>query len=316
MIWVKNRGVKKLRMGVVGVGHLGFHHARLLKKLAEVELVAVCDTDPARLKWTARKLRLPAYSNFRELIGRIDAVNICVPTSDHFPVAMPFLDAGVHTFIEKPITRDLGEADALINRAREKNLVLQVGHVERFNQALQALKEYPGRIYFVEAHRLAPFKKRNLDIGAILDLMIHDIDIVLELVPSAVSSIEAVGARVLSTQEDIANARLRFQNGCVANLTTSRLTNRTMRKIRVFQENCYLSIDYARQAAAVYHKEGNKIVSKKMRIRRREPLWLELVDFVTKVSNHNGSPLIDVKAREALATALEITRQVNIEMPV
>ncbi|MBI2871482.1 MAG: Gfo/Idh/MocA family oxidoreductase [Candidatus Omnitrophica bacterium] len=305
---------KGIPIGVVGVGHLGFHHARILKKTPGAELIGIADTNPSRLQWVSRKLGCRAFSSPEELLGRVKAVTICVPTASHHAASLPFLKAGVHTFIEKPITRDLKEADDLIREARAMNVLLEVGHVERFNQAVQALAQYPGRVYFIECHRLSPFKKRSLDIGVTLDLMIHDIDIILGLIPSPLVSIEAVGARVLTQQEDIANARLRFENGCIANITTSRLTHRAMRKIRIFQENCYISIDYARQAAAVYHKESNRIVSRKIRIRRREPLRLELAHFVSEVAQHNGVPrgagAVDTKARDALATAIEITRQI------
>jgi predicted dehydrogenase len=302
---------EKIRIGVVGVGHLGFHHARLLKRIPGAQLMGISDTNPDRLKWASRKLRTHAFSSPQELSLEVDAVSICVPTQDHYAVALPFLEKSIHTFIEKPITPSLEEADLLIQKAQENNRVLQVGHVERFNQAVQAFKQYPGQPLFVESHRLAPFKKRNLDIGVILDLMIHDLDIILGLVPSPIESIEAIGAPVLTTKEDIANARLRFANGCVANLTCSRLTHRTMRKIRVFQETCYLSIDYANQSASVYHKEGSKIIRKGIRIRKREPLKLELADFIQKIRGHEGAAIIDTNAREALAAALEITRQIS-----
>ncbi|MDI6605895.1 MAG: Gfo/Idh/MocA family oxidoreductase, partial [Candidatus Omnitrophota bacterium] len=211
--------MNKIRVGVVGVGHLGSRHARIYKEIGRCTLAGVCDIDKVRLNEISRSLMVPSYEDYRELFGRVDAVSIATPTKLHYKIAAEFLKQKIHTLVEKPFTSSLKEADALIKLAQKNRLILAVGHIERYNSAFSATQKLISKPKFIECHRLSPFPNRSLDVGAVLDLMIHDIDIVLGLVGSAVQKIEAVGIPVLTKLEDIANARITFKNGCVANLT-------------------------------------------------------------------------------------------------
>ncbi len=228
--------IKKLRVGVVGVGHIGSNHARLYSQIDCVDFAAVYDVDLARANWIAKKFGATAAKSLGEFAELIDAASVATPTSTHFAVARPLLERGKHLLIEKPITENTTDASELAGLASNQ-LVLQIGHVERFNPVLSALEARLTHPRFIEAHRLSPYPDRSTDIGVVLDLMIHDLEIILHLVRSPVQSIDAVGVPVLSRSEDIANARLRFANGCVANVTSSRISPERMRKIRVFQED-------------------------------------------------------------------------------
>ena len=240
--------MKKLKCAVIGVGYLGRFHAQKYKTIAEttgkVELVGVCDANSDRVAEIAREVETKAYSNYKELIGKVDAVTIATSTRTHFEIAKFFLENGVHVHVEKPMTATIAEAEELVKIAREKKLKLQVGHVERFNAALTAAKEKLMNPLFIECHRLAPFKPRGVDVDVILDLMIHDLDVILSLVKSPVKSVSAVGAPVLTKYVDIANARVEFESGTVANVTSSRVSQTSTRKFRVFQSSQYLSIDF------------------------------------------------------------------------
>jgi predicted dehydrogenase len=234
----------RIRTAVVGVGYLGKFHAEKYAQLPDAELVAVVDTDRERCRELAGKLSTEAVFDYREILGRVDAVSIVVPTKYHHAVAKDFLGRGVHILLEKPITTTLEEADDLIRIAAEKRLVLQVGHLERFNPAVLALEGVLREPRFVESIRIAPFKPRGTDVSVVLDLMIHDIDIIRTIVGSDVKEIRAVGAPVFTREEDIANARIEFRNGCVANVTASRISFRSERKMRIFQADAYLSVDF------------------------------------------------------------------------
>jgi predicted dehydrogenase len=305
-----------MRVAVIGVGHLGKHHARILGALPDVELVAVVDINQARAEEIASANQTRALQRATSLLGRVDAVSVAVPTEQHLSVALPFLEAGAGVLVEKPMARSLDEADQMIAAARTSGSILAVGHTERFNPAVEAARPMLRDPRFIEVHRLGTFPERSLDIDVVFDLMIHDLDVVLSLVHSDVESIEAVGVPVLTGRIDIANARIRFANGCIANLTASRISRDRVRKIRFFQPAAYVSIDYAAQKVEMYRLvkgEGPKpsIEGGDMPVVNEEPLKRELVDFLDAVKN-NRAPVVDgVQGRRALALATEITRQMG-----
>lgn len=303
--------MKRIRVAVIGVGHLGSIHARIYKELPECELVGVCDSAADKARQVGQTLGVPAHTDYRDLFGTVDAVSIATPTATHYAVAKDFLDAGVHTLVEKPFTPSLAEADELIALARKKKLNLAVGHVERFNSAFTATRELIAHPRFIECHRLSPFPNRSLDIGVVLDVMIHDIDIILGLVPSAISKIESVGVKVLTNNEDIANSRITFQNGCVANLTASRVSDEPLRKIRIFQEDTYISLDYKEAAAWVYKKADGRISKQALPIEKEQPLQKELGSFINSVTTGTDPVITGEIAREALAVALQIRDQIH-----
>jgi predicted dehydrogenase len=234
----------------VGVGHLGRHHARIFSELGA--LAAVVDTDPARAAEVAKLHSVPHYADSREIVGKVDAVSVAVPTLQHFEVARAFLERGIPALVEKPLAKTLEEGEELCRIARARKVALQVGHVERFNPAVTAVLDVIRTPRFVEVHRLSPFKFRSSDIDVVMDLMIHDLDIVLHLVRSPLARVDAVGMSLLFGKEDIANARLEFEDGCVANLTASRISDKQMRKTRVFAEDCYVTIDTLAREAWIY----------------------------------------------------------------
>lgn len=302
----------KIKVGVVGIGHLGKEHARIYRELAEAELIGLSDTDPAK-KERADALGVPFYKNYRDLIGKVDAVSIATPTSTHYDVAKDFLQAGMHTLIEKPITLKLEHADELMDLAKKKNLALQVGHIERHNPGLKRIGEIAKNIRFMEIHRLGPFTGRINDCGVVLDLMIHDLDIVMSLVRSEVASYDAVGINVLTPYEDIANVRIKFKNGAVADLTASRLTPDKQRKIRIFQEDAYISLDYEAQSAKIFRKKMLGISQETVDITKAEPLKEELKYFLTEIQKGRNLGRPDEAARDALAFAIEIVRTIQTQ---
>lgn len=304
-----------MKVGVVGIGHLGKEHARLYRELPEAQLVGVSDVDPGK-KERADALRVPFFQNPRDLLGKVEAVSIAAPTSEHYTLAKDFLLAGVHTLIEKPMTLHLEEADELIEIAEKNRLCLQVGHIERHNPGYLRIEEIAKNIRFFEIHRLGPFTGRINDCGVVLDLMIHDLDLVLGLVKSEVLSFDAVGINVLTPYEDIANVRLKFKNGAVANLTASRLTPEKQRKMRIFQEDAYISIDYATQAGKIFRKEGSRITQEEVRIEKSEPLKDELKYFLHLIQSAKGLGRPDTAARDALRLALEIVDTIQKNQPL
>jgi predicted dehydrogenase len=243
-----------LRVAVVGAGHLGRHHARLYAAIPQAELVAVADVRADRARDVAQAYGAQATDDYRELLGRVDAASIAVPTENHFAVARDFLEAGCPVLIEKPFTRSLAEADQLLEIAERKGVPIMVGHIERFNPAFLAAKEHFRSPLFIDCVRMGPFTFRSLDIGVVLDLMIHDLDILLDLVPAPIESVEAVGMPVLTTHEDMANARVAFANGCVASLTASRVAAHAVRRVRVLQPDAVISLDYGEREAQVYRR--------------------------------------------------------------
>ncbi len=298
--------LKKTRVGVIGVGHLGQHHARIYAGMPDVELVGICDTDPGRARLLSRKYKTSYFQDHRQMFGIIDCASVVVPTELHFAVAKDFLENGISVLIEKPMARSVEEAEGLLSTAQQKGLTIQVGHVERFNAAVMALNEVQGNVRFIECHRLGPFKKRALDVGVVLDLMIHDIDIILALVKSEIASIDAVGVNILTDHEDLANVRIRFKNGAVANLTASRVTDKEMRKIRLFKDDCYISLDYVKQESVLYRKINNRITGKLINIKKEEPLKKELEAFIGCIKSGERPLVSGEEGRDALKIALQI----------
>ena len=251
--------MKKVKIAVVGVGHLGRFHAKLYSEIPEVDLVGIFDKDSVRAKEIAAEFKTKAFSDLEELLQEADGVSVAAPTSLHYQITKTALEFDCHVFVEKPITSTIAEAEELVQIAEEKNRVFQVGHIERFNGALMALEGITIDPLFIEAHRLAGFTPRGADVPVVLDLMIHDIDLILALVNSPIASLSASGAAIISESEDIANCRISFENGCVANITSSRISARKMRKMRIFQKNAYFSIDFNEGFTEVYHTKNLEI---------------------------------------------------------
>ena len=300
-----------VRIAVVGVGYLGRHHARILASLAGAELVAVVDINAARAQEVAAANGTRPLTDFRDLSGNVDAVTLAVPTELHREIALPFLSAGVHVLVEKPMARTLAEADDMIQAATKAGAILAVGQTERFNPAVAAARPILSDPRFIEVHRLGTFPERSLDIDVVFDLMIHDVDVVLSLVKSDVESIEAVGVPVLTGRVDIANARLKFSNGCIANLTASRISRDRVRKIRFFQPLAYVSIDYAAQKLEVFRLvKGNgpvpAIEGGEVPVENEEPLKRELADFVQAIDMRRPPMVTGEDGRRALALAQRI----------
>jgi len=307
---------QEVKIGVIGVGHLGQHHARLLTEIEGAKLVGICDVNEAGRE-LAEKYSVPFYNNYRELEGKVDAVTVVVPTVLHHEIARFFLERNVHTFIEKPCTKTLDEANDLVSLAGKKQLTLQVGHVERFNAAILKLQSLCESPRFIECQRMGPFSPRIQDVGVVQDLMIHDIDIVLSLVRSPIKHIDAVGIPVLTDNEDIANAHIVFENGCIANLTASRISEERIRKLRIFELDKYCSLDYANQAITLRRKSNleEKIIREELEVHKAEPLRLELGHFITCIKERK-KPLVTIEdGKNALEVAVEILEQVKHNLP-
>lgn len=303
--------MSKPRVGVVGVGHIGKNHARLYAELPSAEFSAIYDIDAEKARQLAQEFETTAASSLEDFADRVDAASLATPTSSHFEVARKLLDRGKHLLIEKPIAENTADASALAELAAQRQLVLQVGHVERFNPVLGALEERLTHPRFIEAHRLSPYPNRSTEIGVVLDLMIHDLEIILHLVRSPVRTIDAVGVPVLSRGEDIANARLRFENGCVANVTSSRISPERTRKIRVFQENAYLSLDYLKQTGEIYRRSATGIDRSEVEIEPEEPLKRQLVSFIECAATGRAPKVSGFQATAALELAVEITKRID-----
>ena len=305
-----------IRTAVIGIGHLGRHHARILAGLDGARLTAVVDTIEERAATAATATGATPFTDYRAIVGEVDAVTIAVPTELHHQVALPFLERGTAVLVEKPMARTLQEADGLIAAARAGGATLAVGHTERYNPAVAAVFPLVTSPRFIEVHRLGAFPERSLDIDVVFDLMIHDLDIILALVKSDVTSIEAVGVPVLTPKYDIANARLRFASGCIANVTASRISKDRVRKIRFFQPDAYLSIDYAAQEVEgwrLVRGEGPRpsIQGGPIPVERDEPLRLELADFI-RAAREGTPPIVDGEAgRRALALATRVAEKME-----
>lgn len=302
---------KKIKVGVIGIGHLGNYHLQKYQKLEPCEIVAVADTSSERAQKAAQIHQCAAFSDYREMIGSVDAVSIAVPTSDHYNVARDFLAAGVDVLIEKPLCATLAEADDLIGLARKKKLILQVGFVERFNPAIMALENVIRKPLFIESHRLHPFFERGTDVDIILDLMIHDLDILVKFVDAPAISVEAMGVPILSDKIDIANARITFSTGCTANITASRISAKTMQKIRFFSPEGYHSVDCQKREVLSFSKGTTgsgqmQIVQNHLEIGSHDPLEEEIRSFVDAVITRGCPPVSGEEARKSLALAVDI----------
>lgn len=303
--------MEKINIGVIGVGHLGEKHAQTLAKISRANLVGVCDINKTKGQEVSRNLNTPYFQDYQDLLSQAEAVVIAVPTRDHFKIARDSLNKGAHIMVEKPITSKLADADSLIKLAKKKKRILQVGHIERFNNAFKAICDIAKEPKFIEVHRLSPFPARSLDIGVVSDLMIHDIDLILGLVQSDIVYIDAVGVNVLTNLEDIASVRLRFKNGCIANLTASRISDESMRKFRIFLKNAYISVDYKNNRAIIYTKENQNILKKEIPIEITPPLQSELESFLDCVETGKKPVVSGEEARLALNVAIDIQKKIN-----
>jgi predicted dehydrogenase len=304
-----------VRAAVVGCGHFGRYHAEKYATLAAAELVAVVDREPERARQLATRLGVAALSDLSELIGRVEAASVVVPTAEHCAVAGRLLEGGLHVLVEKPIAATLSEASALIGLAGARGRILQVGHLERFNAAILALADVLAQPLFIESHRLAPFQPRGTDVDVVLDLMIHDIDLIQQLVGRPLAKVDAVGVPVLSARDDIANARLHFEGGCVANVTASRASLKSERKMRLFQKDAYISIDFQAGEATIARKGAGEMFPgvPEIHIERRgfaanDALKLEIEAFLAAIRGERPVAVSGEDGRRALDTALRITR--------
>lgn len=297
--------LQMLKAAIIGVGKLGKIHLRIYNEIKDISKIYLADTSPSVLN---EYNDYTFFDDYRKLKGKVDLVSISTPTSTHFEIAQFFLKNKIPVLVEKPLTQNLKEAQKLINLAKENKTLIFVGHVERYNNAYLAIRKIIKDPLFIECHRLSPFPNRSLDISVVLDLMIHDLDIILYLLKDKVKRIDAKGVKVVSKSEDIANARITFSNGCVANITSSRISDKRERKIRIFMKNCYISLDYANQSVEVYKKVENQITKEQLSINKEEPLKKEIEDFVTSVKNGKFEIEDSVKAKDALALACKIEK--------
>ncbi|MCM8783615.1 MAG: Gfo/Idh/MocA family oxidoreductase [Candidatus Omnitrophica bacterium] len=301
----------KIKVAVIGVGKLGSIHARVYSEMKNVELVGVCDINPEKAKKLARLLKTNYYPQYHKIIPLVEAVSIAVPTTIHYAIGKDFLRNGVHCLIEKPLTADIKEAEELLKIAKEKKCILQVGHIERFNPAIQTIMKLPGKPRFIECHRLGKFSPRIKDVGVVLDLMIHDIDIILTLVKASIETIDAMGVKILTKYEDIANARIKFTDGTICNLTASRVSDEIMRKIRIFKESAYISLDYFKQEVMVYRKEKKRIVSRLLSVKKEEPLKAEITSFINCLHKKSNPIVSGEEAYLALKLAFQILEKIK-----
>jgi predicted dehydrogenase len=310
--------MKKLRVGVVGAGYLGRFHTEKYARMDDVELVGVVDIDKSQAEEVAGRFNTKAYLHHKYLFGKVDAVSIVVPTPAHFSVAKDFLENNIDVLIEKPMSETTEQADELIDFAKSRNLIIQVGHLERFNPAVVALRDIIKQPMFIESHRLSIYKDRCTDVSVVLDLMIHDIDIILNFVRSEIVNIHAAGIPVISGHVDIANARLEFKSGCVANVTASRISTKNERKIRLFQKDTYISVDFANQEITVIQRndkvEGGLIPGmeiNQLSFAKGDALEDELKSFVKTVRRRENPEVTGQMGRDALKIALSIMKQIR-----
>jgi len=310
--------MKKIRVGVIGVGYLGKFHAEKYARMEDVDLVGVVDLNEKEARHVAGEVGTKAYADYKDLFGIVDAVSIVVPTPAHFAVSKDFLENGIDVLIEKPMTTTLNDADELIQFAESQGLIVQVGHLERFNPAVVALRDIVNSPRFIEAHRLSIYKERCTDVSVVLDLMIHDIDIILSFVGHQVKNIHAAGIPVVSGHTDIANARVEFENGSVANITASRISTKNERKIRLFQKDAYVSVDFANQEITVIqkgNKDNNALIPgmeiKQLCFAKTDALEDELKSFIQAVMRREFPKVTGQMGRDALKVALNIMQQID-----
>jgi predicted dehydrogenase len=304
-----------LKTAVIGVGYLGKFHAQKYATLPQSKLVAVCDTNQEIAQTIAHEHDIDVYENHLDLIGKVDAVSIVVPTQKHYEVAKPFLENGIHVLLEKPITSTVEQARELVEIAKANNAILQIGHLERFNPAIMAVNHVLKEPMFIESHRVAPFNPRGADVNVILDLMIHDIDIILNFVGSEVKHIDASGVPVLSDDIDIANVRIMFENGCVANVTASRVSLKSERKMRIFQHDSYVTIDFQNKELGIHRKGQGEmfpgiadIESKEQTFEQGDALLTEIDAFLTSINTRQPAVVCGEDGLRALQTAIEISK--------
>jgi predicted dehydrogenase len=309
--------MQKMRTAVIGVGYLGRFHAQKYAALPNSQLVGIADPSEAARAAVSAELGVPGHADYRELLGRVDAVSIVTPTPQHFAVAKAFLEAGAHVLVEKPMTVTVEEGAALVEAARRAGRALQVGHLERFNAAVQAVQPILTVPRFIESARLAPFKHRGTDVDVVLDLMIHDIDLILSIVRSPVVSVDAIGSSVFSNEIDIANARLRFANGCVANATASRVSLKTERRLRLFQDDAYVSVDLHQKVLTVIRKGAGmgsdgmpQVAIEENSYEQGDALKVEIEAFLQAAASGDAPPVTGEDGLLALSTAVSITEQV------
>jgi len=308
----------KVRVGVIGVGYLGQFHAEKYSRMDNVQLMGVVDLDRVLAEEVAARFDTRAFTDYKDLFGHVDAVSIVVPTEDHFSVAAKCLNHDLDVLIEKPMTATLEQADDLIKIAESRGLIMQIGHLERFNPAVIALKDIVRSPMFIEAHRLSIYKDRSTDVSVVLDLMIHDIDIIMNIVQSGIRSIHAAGAPVICEHADIANVRLEFESGCVANVTASRISTKNQRKIRMFQKDAYVSVDFTTREITIIRRDESisDDLIPGMDIRQRsfsksDALEDELASYIQAVSTRQNPVVSGNAGRKALEVALSITDQIN-----
>jgi len=311
--------LKKVRVAVIGVGHVGEYHAQKYVSLPEAELVGVVDIDHQRARDMARRYDTEAYFSHHDILHKVDAVSVAVPTKDHFSVARDVLAHDVHLLVEKPITQGVEEAEELIRVAREKGLIFQVGHIERFNPAVRKMVPLLADPVFIESHRLNLFTPRGTDVDVVLDLMIHDLDIILHVVPAQIKELHSVGMSVITGKTDIANVRIIFENGTVANLTASRVSNQTIRKLRIFQPDAYLSVDFVKRELGVTRLDQERlgpegfpqIVSNKMQFPDSDPLAAQLRSFLSAIIHGQDPEVPGEDGKRALWVAQSIMEQIE-----
>jgi len=303
----------KIRCGVVGTGYLGQHHARIYAALEGCDLVGIVESDNARAAEMCQAHSCARFESLEALAEACDAVSVVVPTDHHRNVAVPLLEGGCHLLIEKPLCTSLEEAEDILSAAKAAGRIVQVGHIEHYNPVMGYLENAVTKPQFITADRLAPFNPRGTEVGVVLDLMIHDLGVILALVRSPIKQIDAVGVNVLSKSEDIANARITFENGCVANINTSRVSMKKVREIRVFQPANYLSLDFMNQSGHFLRKEGPELVREEIPIEKDEPLKLELASFL-KVVKDAGQPKVGAElGKSALELAIQITELIHAD---
>jgi len=310
--------MERIRAAVIGVGYLGRFHAQKYAVLDGATLVGVADVSAENRERVAKELGVPAFADYRELLGRVDAVSIATPTALHYDIAVAFLGAGAHVLVEKPITDTVEDARRLIGIAAQYKRLLQVGHLERFNSGLLALDGILTTPRFIESHRLAPFKQRGTDVNVVLDLMIHDIDIIQDIVHAPIATLDAVGAPIFSSEIDIANARIRFTNGCVANTTASRVSLKTERKLRLFQDDAYMSVDLQQKVLTVVRKTDKPMQGdlppvqiEERTFEQGDALRAEIESFLDCIANNKPPIVSGEDGLRALETAIRITEQVT-----
>jgi predicted dehydrogenase len=304
--------MSKIRVGIIGVGYLGTQHARILSYLEEAELKAVADIDFQKALQIGNRHGVRYFQNYEEMIDDIDAAVVATDTSAHFSVSMNLLEQGKHVLVEKPITATVEQGDQLVETAAKNNLIFQVGHLERFNPAVEAVENLISEPKFIEVQRLGSFSARSLDIDVVLDLMIHDLDIILALIKDEVVAIKSSGIHVVSEKTDIANARLEFKSGCVATLTASRVHQGKVRKLRIFEPTSYYSIDYIDQEVKIFPLDGRQTDIKTLKIQKEEPLKKELKNFLECIEAGKNTKVTGAEGLRALRLAYDVIREAEI----